>query len=274
MSAGKLALVAGEGELPLEILRAMKNAGDELPEVYFFGDDDEPFRQMGVNVQKVGNALAIAMTLTKMKLRGVKRLMMAGRVPKKNIYEKQSFDSGAEAILSTVAERSDHELLAGVVRYVEKFGIAVMGYKDVIPQLMAPEGHIAGPLPTQEQLADCRYGVKILKALLPLSFGQSIVVSDRAVVAVEALEGTDMTIQRAGVLKTGGILIKGIRADQDRRYDIPVVGVQTLRSLADAGLTGLFIEAENVLILHRREFADEAERLKISVMGVPSCQFS
>lgn len=72
----------------------------------------------------------------------------------------------------------------------------------------------------------------------------------------------------------GGILIKGIRADQDRRYDIPVVGVQTLRSLADAGLTGLFIEAENVLVLHRPQFSAEAQRLKISVMGVPSCQFS
>lgn len=274
MSAGKLALVAGEGELPLEILQAMKKSGGELPEVYLFGADEAPFRQLGINVQTVSNTLAIAMTLAKMRLRGVRRLMMAGRVPKKSIYDKKSFDLGAEEILSAVRERSDHELLAGVVRYVEKFGIEVVGYQEVIPQLMAEKGHIAGPWPTEDQLEDSRYGVKILKALLPLSFGQSIVVSGRAVVAVEAMEGTDLTIKRAGALGAGGILIKGIRADQDRRYDIPVVGVQTLRSLADAGLTGLFIEAENVLVLHRPQFSAEAQRLKISVMGVPSCQFS
>jgi DUF1009 family protein len=274
MNDGKLALVAGEGELPLEILKAMKNSGTALPKVYLFADDERPYSEQGIAVQRITNPMAIAMTLAKMRLSGIKQMIMAGRIPKRSMYNKKLLDEGAKTILSSVQERSDHNLLAGVVKYIEKFGIKVVGYDDIIPEMLAQEGKIAGPDPSEEQLRDCEYGIKILKVLLPLSFGQSLVVSGRAVVAVEAMEGTDQIIKRAGALSGHGILLKGMRADQDRRYDIPVVGIQTLHSMYEAGLKGLFIESGNVLLLHKSEFIQEADRLGICVTGVPSCQFS
>jgi DUF1009 family protein len=274
MNMGKLALVAGEGELPLEILKAMRDSGAPFPAVYLFADDERPYTELGISVQRITNPLAIALTLTKMRLNGIKRLIMAGRVPKRSMYDKNRLDDGAKTILSNVRDRNDHNLLAGIVKYIEKFGITVVGYDSIIPEMLAQEGRIAGPEPSAEQLRDCEYGLNILKVLLPLSFGQSLVVSDGAIVAVEAMEGTDQIIKRAGSLSGRGILIKGMRADQDRRYDIPVVGTQTLRSMHEAGLNGLFIEAGSVLLLHKAQFVQEAEQLGICVSGVPSCQFS
>ncbi len=273
MNTEHLALVAGDGDLPLEILRGIKNSGAQLPEIFLLAEDAAPYEELGAKVQKISNPMAIAMILTKMRLTGIRRMMMAGRVPKKSIYSKESLDRGAKKILSDVQDRNDHSLLAGVVRYVEKFGIQVVSYEDVIPEMMASVGHIAGPLPDENQTEDCNYGLNILKILLPLSFGQSLVVSGRAVVAVEAMEGTDQMIRRAGTLSGRGVVIKGIRADQDRRYDIPVVGVQTLTAMSEAKLNGLFVEAGSVLMLDGEYFQREADRLGVSVVGIESCQF-
>ena len=95
----------------------------------------------------------------------------------------------------------------------------------------------------------------------------------RSSAASSRISGTDETIRRAASLSAHGILLKGMRADQDRRYDLPVVGVQTLRNMADSGLTGLFIEAHSVLLLEKETFLQEAERLGISVTGVATCRF-
>jgi len=274
MNIENLALVAGEGTLPIEIALALRQKYDHLPRVYLLGNDEDMYVKNNVPFQKIANPLAIALLLTKMRFSGVKHLIMAGSVPKNNIYAKEKQDMGAQTILSEVTDRNDHSLLAGVVKYIEKFGIEVVSYDQVIPELLATEGPIAGPMPTKEQNEDCLYGLNVLKVLLPLSFGQSIVVSKRAIVAVEAMEGTDNAVKRAGSLSRGGILIKGMRADQDRRYDLPVVGPLTLQVMAEAGLSALFIEAGSVLLLEKKSFLAEAERLNICVRGIPSCQFS
>lgn len=273
MNTEHMALLAGNGILPVEIYRSIKRSGAPLPQVYLMASDTAPYDDEGIPYQRITNPFAVAMILTKMRFMGIRRLMMAGGVPKKDIYAQEKLDVGAEAILNDVRDCSDHSLLAGAVRYIEKFGIKVVTYDDVIPEMLAPEGHIAGPEPTDGQNDDCEYGLGILKVILPMSFGQSIAVSNRAVVAVEAMEGTDRMISRVASLSRCGILIKGMRADQDRRYDLPVVGVNTLHAMHDAGLSGLFVEAGCVLILGREDFIREADSLGICVTGVPKCRF-
>ncbi len=274
MNTEDLALVAGDGVLPLEILEGIKASGCALPRVFLLAEDSAPYEALGAEVVRFRNPMAIAMILTRMRLSGVRRMMMAGRVPKRGIYSGGCLDRGAREILSDVQDRNDHSLLAGVVRYVEHFGIEVVPYEEVVPQMLAGVGHVAGPAPDEDAVEDCRYGLEVLKVLLPLSFGQSLAVASRAVVAVEAMEGTDEMIRRAGELAGRGVVIKGMRADQDRRYDIPVVGVETLKAMSQAGLRGLFIEAGSVLVLGGRSFRTEAEGLRISVEGVAPCHFS
>ncbi len=274
MNTDRLALVAGDGDLPLEILRGIKASGAALPKIFLLAEDSAPYEELGAEIRRMDNPMAIAMILMKMRASGVRRMMMAGRVPKRCIYGEKGLDRGARQILSDVRDRNDHSLLAGVVKYVEKFGIRVVSYEEVIPEMMAKVGHIAGPVPDENATEDCAYGLKILKILLPLSFGQSLVVASRAVVAVEAMEGTDEMIARAGSLSGRGVVVKGIRADQDRRYDIPVVGACTLEAMSRANLNALFVEAGSVLILGGENFRTQADRLNISVVGVDKCQFS
>ncbi len=274
MSCGKLALIAGEGQLPFVILEGLERRGEVAPLIYILGDDWDSYSSRGYTAQRVENPLAFGVLLAKMRLKGVRRLMMAGRVPKRLMYRREQMDPEARSLLEGVKDRNDHNLLDGIVRIIEGFGISVVGYEDVVPEMLATEGAIAGPEPTENDMDDCNYGWPILRSILPFSFGQSIVVADRAVVAVEAMEGTDETVRRAGSIIRKGSLLKGIRSDQDRRFDLPVVGCFTLKGMSEAGLKALFVEAGSVLILGRPDFERTATELGIAVWGVKSCQSS
>jgi hypothetical protein len=143
-----------------------------------------------------------------------------------------------------------------------------MPYRDVILDILAPVGVIAGRNPTEEEKDDIAWGVEIIRRLLPLSFGQTIVVKSRSVVAVEAMEGTDRTIERAGTLVKGGVVIKMMRPDQDERYDLPTIGPTTLEAMAKGGLSCLAVEAGRTIILEKEKTFDIAEKSGIAVWGI------
>lgn len=271
MASGKLALVAGEGLLPVEILKGLIEKG-EPPLVYALRQDPSELEMPGISVIHIKelNLVKIFASLT---FRRVKRLLLAGYVPKKTIYS-DSMDEETSGIVGGLRDRDDHALLGAVIDRVEKLGISVARYDSVVPEMISKMGHIAGPPPMESDLDDVEYGRSILGKLLPLSFGQSLVVSKRAVVAVEAMEGTDQAVMRAGAISRSGIVVKGMRPDQDRRYDIPVVGLDTLRSMSKAGLSCLALEAGNCLILGGSSFSQLSCDLGISVIGVGPCPSS
>ncbi|PIE55063.1 MAG: hypothetical protein CSA35_02960 [Dethiosulfovibrio peptidovorans] len=271
MGSGKLALVAGEGTLPLFILRNLLARG-ERPLVYALRADYSELDLPGATLLPVKDVNLVKI-FASFALRRVKRVLLAGYVPKTMIYGS-SLDREADSLVSGLADRNDHALLGAVIQRLEKLGILVLGYESVVPEMIVPLGTVAGPEPSSADLEDVEYGRKILGRLLPLSFGQSLVVSKCAVVAVEAMEGTDRTIRRAGGIVPSGVLVKGMRSDQDRRFDIPVVGGDTLRVMAEAGLSCMAIEAGNGLIVEREYFVSLANELGISVIGVEPCPSS
>lgn len=269
ISKGKLAVVAGGGLLPLEIIKNLKLKGED-PLIYAFRDDWKKLESSGYRVIPV-EKINLIKIFASFKLRRVKKLLLAGYVPKKIIYQNGALDKEAAGLVDNLDDCNDHSLLGAIIEKIEGLGISVIGYEDIVPEMMAIRGHIAGPDVNAASLADIEYGRKILSSTLPLSFGQSIVVSGLSVVAVEAMEGTDATIDRAGEISGSGVLIKGMRADQDRRYDIPVVGVPTLEMMKKAGLSCLAIEGENTIILERNLFCKKACEYGITVMGIEPC---
>ncbi|MCF4150658.1 UDP-2,3-diacylglucosamine diphosphatase LpxI [Dethiosulfovibrio sp. F2B] len=268
---GNLALVAGDGDLPLVILKNLVASG-ESPVVYAIRSDWQDIEAYGVSVIPVKD-INLVKIFGSFLFRRIKRLLLAGYVSKTVIYD-DSADREIKGIVAGLDDRNDHALLGAVIDRVEKLGISVLGYDSILPDMIASEGHIAGPEPSPSDLADVDYGRTVLGRLLPLSFGQSLVVCRRSVVAVEAMEGTDETVRRAGGISGAGVLVKGMRADQDRRYDIPVVGRKTLESMSESGLSCLAVEAGNVLIMDREKLSEAASRLGISVIGVASCPSS
>lgn len=271
MASGKLALVAGEGLLPVEILDGLIGRG-EPPLVYALRQDPSELERPGISVIHL-RELNLVKIFASLALRRVKRILLAGYVPKRTIYS-DSMDEETSGIVGGLRDRNDHALLGAVIERVEKLGISVVRYDSVVPEMISRMGLIAGPAPMDGDLDDIEYGRSVLGRILPLSFGQSLVVSKRSVVAVEAMEGTDQTVMRAGSISHSGVLIKGMRSDQDRRYDIPVVGLDTLSSMSKAGLSCLALEAGNCLVLGGRSFERLSSELGISVIGVEPCPYS
>ena len=277
LTGGELALIAGEGLLPALIADGAARAG-HLPFVYYLG---KQHGLQGIPEERIidiaglpspGGGLDLRVLASDMKKRGITAVTMAGRVPKTLIYSGAALGASLARIVSG-APNDDHSLLGRVVEAFEAAGFSVVSYRDFIAECLAPDGTVAGRTPTETEEADVRCGMKILEATLPLSFGQSVVVAGGAVVAVEAMEGTDEMIRRAGGILSGrsvrgGSVVKMMRRDQDERFDIPTVGSGTLRNMRDAGLSCLALEFGRTIILEREQFARLAAEWDLSVVGV------
>ncbi len=268
----RIGLIAGEGELPEEIFSSLSEAGFNT-KLYSLREDNSFFSSEKNDIYQI-NSIDIESIVLDMRSSGITRLMMAGLIPKSLVYAPEKLGSSTRKLLKGLSEMDDHSLLGGIVSIFEAAGLSVMRYIDLIPSLMADEGVMTQNVPDKGQLEDLEYGLRIMKVLLPLSFGQSIVTHNRSVVAVEAMEGTDETIIRAGKISSGGILIKMMKPGQDERYDIPTVGNKTLENMKKAGLKCLAVEACRTIILNRKDFIETADGYGISVTGVKPCRSS
>jgi DUF1009 family protein len=261
-----VALIAGEGELPEEVARRMALKG-EPPVIYSMREDSEALAPHALDVIPVFRA-NLAASLKDMASRGVRQVMFAGLVSKTLMFRPEMMDSAARELIASLQTRDDHTLLGGIVAFFEKAGFEVIGYTDILSDLLAPSGLIAGREPSDSETDDVRYGVDVAKVVVPLSFGQSVVINGRSVVAVEAMEGTDAAILRAGSLCRRGVLVKMMRQGQDPRFDIPVVGPNTLSLMKKAGLTCLAVQSGWTLILSPEKFAEAAAGDNLSVVGI------
>ena len=273
--AGPAALIAGGGALPAEVARGMAASGLDLT-VYTFGSDDGG-RIFPVGPERVvpllslpgaGGRLSLRALAADLRTRGIPRVTLAGLVPKTVMY-----GAGADETLMSVVTggaNDDHGLLGRIVTLFETFGFTVLPYDNFVKDSLAPMGPVSGRAPSEGEREDCKYGQTILSVTLPLSFGQSVVVARGAVVAVEAMEGTDEMIRRAGKILGGvpGVVVKMMRPDQDVRFDIPVVGTETLGLMAKAGLTALFLEGGRTIIVEKEAFVSLADDLSIAVEGI------
>ena len=268
----KIALVAGEGNLPVVIASRLTDMGTP-PVVYSVRERIGDISKYSLEIVDLVKP-DLGFIMKDMKNRGVKKIIMAGLISKTLAFKPNLFDFTTQKFLAGLILRDDHSLLGAIVDFLEKSGFEVMSYKDIIPDLLARSGHIAGRKPTSEELTDTKYGFSICRTLVPLSFGQTVVVNKCSVVAVEAMEGTDATLLRAGSLCTGGTVVKMMRLDQDERYDIPTVGPDTLKNMAQAKLRCLALHAGWTLIMEPEEFNAVAEKEKIAVIGVEQCRSS
>jgi hypothetical protein len=261
-----IAIIAGEGSLPVEISQRLFS--DSRAHVaYSLRSDNSTLEKTASDIIRLESP-DFAGVIGHMKSKGIDSVILAGNIPKRLIYESEKIDEVGKQILAGLNSRDDHSLLGIIVSTFESFGIRVLPYRELLPELLASKGILAGREPSAGELDDIEYGKDILEILLPLSFGQAVVVAGKAVVAVEAMEGTDETIRRAGSISSGGVVVKMMKAGQDERFDLPTVGPETLKNMSASGLTCLAVEAGKTLIMDRDRFCDIASRSDISVIGL------
>ncbi len=261
-----IALIAGEGILPIEIAKRLQ-AEQKSTLIMTMRDDPEVLKPYAAKLIHM-RMPSLSRAVREIKSFGADKLIMAGRVPKKIIYcLPLLFDRIARSLLRQTL-RDDHSLLGAVVKVFEAENIEVIPYWQILPEFIASSGKLSGRSPSESERRDIDYGREILRVTLPCSFGQAVAVAGGAVVAVEAMEGTDKMIQRAGELAGRGVVVKMMKTDQDMRYDLPTVGTRTLENMKSAGLTCLAVESGKTLILEPEKFFVLAEKYNISVWGI------
>lgn len=261
-----VSLLAGGGSLPVEIARKL----DQLQPstlIISLGADVEELRQFSTKIVQP-KIPSLSWAIREIKSFGSTQLIMAGLIPKKLMFSPcWLFDKLSRQTLRK-ALHDDHSLIGAIVSAFENAGIKVLPYWQILPEFIASEGKLSERGPTEKEMSDALYGRQILQATLPLSFGQSVCVAEGSVVAIEAMEGTDRMILRAGEISHRGVVVKMMKSTQDMRYDLPTVGPRTLVNMNQAGLTCLCVEAGKTLILEPEKFFELSRKFSIAVWGI------
>jgi len=270
LAAERIGLVAGSGRLPLLVAEAARARGLAVVAVAHRGETDPALesRVASLTWVRVGQVDRI---LRALRAGGVERAVMAGGLGKVHALSNARPDLGAIRILSRLRSLGDDGLLRAVAGYFEDRGVRVVAATELLPEVLAPEGHLAGPKLNPAQRADAELGAQVARALGRADVGQTVVVKGGAVLAVEAVEGTDATLRRAGELGgRGGVVVKLCKPGQDERFDLPAVGEKTLEVMREAGLSALVVEARRTVLLDAAALFRAADRLGISIEAMGS----
>lgn len=257
-----LGILSGIGHLPVEVANSAKQQGMRVVAVGVVPDIDEELKTAvdayyDINVGKIGKIIKT------LKQEQVSDVTMIGKVTKEVLYKAGMIipDLRAMKILATVPDRKDDTIMNAIVKELEGEGFKVMNQTEFIKPLLPQPGVLTKRQPTEAELKDMEFGFRMAKAIGGLDIGQTVVVKNQALMAVEAIEGTDQCILRGGALGKGGVIVaKTAKPNQDQRFDIPGFGVRTLQSMVEAGATGIILEAGGALIAEREatiKFADE-----------------
>jgi DUF1009 family protein len=264
-------LIAGSGRLPLEIARAARRRGCSVAAVAIrdFSDRDlerEVERVRWVRLGELQTALDFLRSC------GVTGAVLAGKVAKSNLFRAADDlrpDARAASLLASLPDLSDASIFAAFAAALEEEGIRVEPQAQLVPHLLVDEGLLGRVHPTPEEWSDIGFGWPIAKAIAGLDIGQTVVVHGRVVLALEAIEGTDAAVARAGKLGGPGLcIVKVAKPDQDPRFDLPTIGLETIQSAAAAGAAVLAFEARQTLVLDRPGLVDKADALGIALVAV------
>lgn len=270
----KLGLIAGNGRFPILFAKgaqannvriiAVGIEGETLPEI-------EPHveKLYWIGIAQIGKLIKI------FKHENISKAVMAGGITKTKIFSSWRnlrFMPDLRTInlwYRNVKRRDDHSLLGAVADELLKDGIELQNSTLYVPQLLVKKGILTKRQPSEKEMEDIRYGWPIAKEISKLGIGQCIVIKEKIVLAVEALEGTDETIRRGGNLgKEDVVVIKVSKQDFDPRFDIPTVGLETIKSLKESSASILALEAEKTLILDIEETVKAADDAQIAVIGL------
>lgn len=265
-----LGLIAGSTQMPLVVAREARADGRRVLAVAIRGITSEAIDEYADEVRWLdwGDLPSFFGLLEEWRSRGLAEAVMAGKVEQQRIYERDGDEGGMEEILAGLPSGHTDQLLGAVANVLEGAGIRLLESTRYLQTMLAGEGTLAGRDPDPREAADVDHGWSVAKALGGVDIGQTVVVKERAVVAVEAMEGTDACIRRAGELAGPGcVVVKVAKPGQDLRFDVPVVGLETLDSMVAAGAGVLAVEAGMTVLFDADELAERASGSGIAVVG-------
>jgi DUF1009 family protein len=274
-------LIAGNGRFPFMVIEGARRAGVSLSVVAIREETDPNIEQQverltWVSIGQLGKMIRF------FKAEGVEQAIMAGQVKHVQIFSGAVPDARMLKMLLKLPRRNTNSLIGGIATELAGEGIDLIDSTYFLKDYLPVAGTVTPRQPNAAERADVEYGLEIARAMAELDLGQTIVVRGKACVAIEAMEGTDATIRRAGEILRGSkgaasilkltsgavTVLKLAKPDQDMRFDVPVIGLPTIETMAEAGATCLCLSAGKTLMFDRDQLIALAEKKKIAIVAV------
>lgn len=263
-----IALIAGNGIYPETFVRAARRAGVRRLVAVAFENETKPELADMVDAIAWFRVGQLSKMNAFMVRQGVKQAVMVGQIAPKNLFDLRP-DLRLLIMLARLKQRNAETLFGGIADEMAKDGITLLPATTFLDDLMPERGHVAGPAIKKRRWEDAEYGFKIAKESSRLDIGQTVVVKNGTVLAVEAFEGTNEAVKRGGALGRGGAtMVKVSKPGQDMRFDVPVVGPDTIRTAAAAGVDLIAVESKMTLLLGLEELEAECRLKKVSVIAL------
>ncbi|MGL4653116.1 MAG: LpxI family protein, partial [Cetobacterium sp.] len=263
----KVGIIVGNGKLPLYFLREAEAKGIEVYLIGLFETIENEIKvhknYRAFNIGEIGKITKFLL------LNDIKEVVMLGKVEKSILFQEMKLDSFGEGLMEKLPDKKDETLLFGVISFLRLNKIKVLPQNHLLGDMMFKETCYTVNKPSIEDEKTIKIGIEAAKALSEVDAGQTVVCKDSAVVALEGIEGTDKTIDRAGEYAGAGcIIIKMSRPQQDMRVDIPAVGIETIKRALKIGAKGIVAEANKMLFLDMKECIELANKNNIFIIGV------
>ena len=268
-SQNRYGLIAGNGKFPFLVLEAARTRGIEMVVAAIKEETSPDIEQRARTVHWLSLG-QLGKLIKTFKAEGVTKAIMAGQVKHKQIFSGILPDLKMMQVLASLATRNTDSLIGAVARVLEEEGIQLMESTAFLEPLLPEAGVLSRRAPSDAEQQDLDYGYKLARELGRLDVGQTVVISEAACVAVEAMEGTDAVIERAAGLVNGRALrvVKLAKPGQDLRFDVPVVGLPTIHVMKRAGATAIAIEARKTLMIDRQDLLREADAADITIVAL------
>ncbi|MFH1934174.1 MAG: UDP-2,3-diacylglucosamine diphosphatase LpxI [Pseudomonadota bacterium] len=262
-----LGLIAGGGQFPLMVAEAARKSGFHVVAVAVSGEtepslSDKVEEIVWIKLGQLGHLIKA------FKKNGVQKALMAGTITKKRMFENIRPDLKGLAVMSRLAIFHDDNILRSLANELTEEGIEIVSSTTHLPELIAPPGCLTRRRPSKSEKEDIYFGWEVAKELGRLDIGQSVVVRSKTVLALEAIDGTDETILRGGRLaKKNAVVVKVSKPDQDLRFDVPSVGLETVKVMSQVKASALAVEAGKTLLFDRSEMVEYADRAGIAIIA-------
>lgn len=263
----KIGIIVGNGKLPLYFLEEAESLGYDVFPIGLFDSIEGKIKEHPNYRQiHIGNVGEFVRYLLK---NGIRELVMLGKVEKNLIFQDLKLDYYGEEIMKKLPDNKDETLLFGVIAFFRLNKIKVLPQNHLLGSMMFEKKIYTEAVPTSEDSQTIDMGIEAAKNLSKLDAGQTVVCKDSSVVALEGIEGTDKTIERAGEYAGAGcIIVKMSRPQQDMRVDIPAVGIETIKKAIEIGAKGIVGEAGRMLFLDKKECVDLANKNNLFIQGI------
>jgi len=263
-----IGLIAGNGQLPILFGRAARDQGVKIIAAGVTGDTS-PFLYFSVDKFQYFKVGELKKLFEYFRKNAVDQVIMAGQVNQDNLFNPAvRLDEEFQALSDALRDRKADTIFTAVADRLGREGMTLLDSTFLLKKYLAPRGTLTKRGPTQSELKDIEFGLTIARLVGGIDIGQTVVVKDKAIVAIEAMEGTDRAIARGGAIaREGAVVVKTSKPAQDNRFDVPVIGPRTIQTMASVKAACLAIEAGKTLIIDREKTVSLANKAKICLLA-------